>query len=217
MDKREVRNPLAGQALREVSGEWISLLSSFPRRSRLSARGLSLIPFQHFPPDLLVRDQRLQAGAHTHCRKQPSIALDFLQRPVAPPDILLHPVDSALEREPCEHGIHVAVSSSAGKILLLDFPIPLKIKDPREPFFFKHRARTVGAKMAQEAAAQQRRMLQPQSLERSLEPFDQHPFAGWRNRVQTFVRMLTLDYLAPLDQAELLHLLQGPINLRRMA
>src|SRR5713101_2990152 len=132
--------------------------------TRVLSLPLLLLRIRHRTvPNVIVRNQRLQPGAHTHRGEQRAIALDLLQRPVAPPYILLHPVDSAPDREPCEHRIHVAMRLIAREILPLDFPVLPHIKRPREPFFLEDRARSVGSEMSQKAAAQQRRMLQSQS------------------------------------------------------
>src|SRR5271165_2715005 len=122
-------------------------------------------------PDRIEWNQRLQSGPHIVRREQRAISLDLAHRPVAPSDILLHPVDSASEREHREHRVHVAITLPIREVALLYLPVALQMNRPRLPLFLENRKRAVGAEMSQEPASQQRRMLQIDSLERTLEPF----------------------------------------------
>src|SRR5271168_4586982 len=98
----------------------------------------------------------------------------------------------------------------------LDIAVAREVLRPRLALFLERRDRAVGPKMAQEAASQQRRILQTHSLERTLEPFEQMTLAQRRDRVQPLGREPLLHDGALLDQSEFLHSLQRRINLRRM-
>src|SRR5271167_1785229 len=95
----------------------------------------------------------------------------------------------------------------------LDIAVARQVERPRLALFLERRDRAVGAKMPQEAASQQRRILQTHSLERTLEPFEQMTLAQRRDRVQPLGREPALHLRALLDQSELLHSLQSRINL----